>query len=215
MTGWNAPIIEVMGNFIRRIAAITGLFLITFPLSAWKIQYAEQFYELYHQHFYRYPEDCAENIWYLSMALKSPFANPANALAQIEDEKEWEKYRNLFVMHAYLRITDEYLAMAAKYDKFNAYFYNYPWKSAILDSLRSAEDYYELALETWELAQSYSEVARESRFRWINLEEIQYWEDEAYRIEMGELDYRDIIEAHLSRLARVRDDFEAMDYETY
>ncbi len=184
-------------------------------LFAWKVQYAEQFYKLYHQQMYRYPEDSAENIYYLSMALKSPFANPLNALARIEDEKEWEKYRNLFEMHVYLRITDEYLAMAAKYDKFNAYFYNYPWKSANLDSLRTAESYYKLALETWELAQSYSQVARENRFRWINLDEIQYWEDEAFRIEQGDLDYRDIIENHLARLIRVRDEFKNMDYNTY
>ncbi|MCD6343582.1 MAG: hypothetical protein J7L76_07340 [Spirochaetaceae bacterium] len=199
-----------------RLTIIILFFLIpSGSLFAWKVQYAEQFYKLYHQQMYRYPEDSAENIYYLSMALKSPFANPLNALATIEDKKEWEKYRNLFEMHVYLRITDEYLAMAARYDKFNAYFYNYPWKSANLDSLRTAESYYKLALETWELAQSYSQVARENRFRWINLEEIQYWEDEAFRIEQGDLDYRDIIENHLSRLERVRDEFKNMDYDTY
>ena len=58
-------------------------------------------------------------------------------------------------------------------------------------------------------------MAREPRFRWIHLEEIQYWEDEAFRIETGDLDYKDIIEAHLARLNRVRDEFEAMDYDTY
>ena len=199
-----------------RLTIIILFFLIpSGSLFAWKVQYAEQFYKLYHQQMYRYPEDSAENIYYLSMALKSPFANPLNALATIEDKKEWEKYRNLFEMHVYLRITDEYLAMAARYDKFNAYFYNYPWKSANLDSLRTAESYYKLALETWELAQSYSQVARENRFRWINLEEIQYWEDEAFRIEQGDLDYRDIIENHLSRLERMRDEFKNMDYDTY
>ncbi len=195
--------------------AFLGLLLCTTPLSAYKVQYAEQFYELYHQHFYRYPEDSAENIWYLSMALRSPFANPLNAVAVIENEKDWEKYRNLFIMHMYLRITDEYLAMAAKYDKFNAYFYNYPWKSAIIDSMRNAEKFYELAMESWNLAQSYALVAREPRFRWRNLDDIQFWEDEAFRIESGDLDYQDIIEAHLSRLHRVRDEFEQMDYDTY
>ncbi len=203
------------GLTVRLSIIILFLLIPSGGLFAWKVQYAEQFYKLYHQQMYRYPEDSAENIYYLSMALKSPFANPLNALARIEDEKEWEKYRNLFEMHVYLRITDEYLAMAAKYDKFNAYFYNYPWKSANLDSLRTAESYYKLALETWELAQSYSQVARENRFRWINLDEIQYWEDEAFRIEQGDLDYRDIIENHLARLIRVRDEFKNMDYNTY
>ena len=144
------PIFKGMKILRRLIILSLYLILSVGSLYAWKIQYAEQFYELYHQQMYRYPEDSAENVWYLSMALRSPFANPLNALADIDDEKEWEKYRNLFVMHVYLRIIDEYLAMAAKHDKFNAYFYNYPWKSANLDSIRTAEKYYELALESWE-----------------------------------------------------------------
>ncbi len=180
-----------------------------------KIQYAEQFYKLYHQSLYRYPEDSAENIWYLSMALRSPFANPLNALAHIENETEWEKYRQLFTMHAYLRVTDEYLAMAAKYDKFNAYFYNYPWKSANLDSLRTAEKYYEMAMETWFLAEQHGYAARDRQYRWLHLEEIQQWEDEAYRIETKDLDYEDIIQAHLKRLSRVRKEFERMTPDTY
>lgn len=203
-------------RFAVRFLALTILLVLpAVHPAAWKIQYAEQFYRLYHQHFYRYPEEGAENIWYLSMALRSPFANPLNALAKIENKTEWEKYRNLFMMHVYLRIIDEYLSMAAKYDKFNAYFYNYPWKSANLDSLRSAEAYYETALESWRMAREYSSAARDRRFRFIHLDEIQYWEDEAYRIESGELDYADIIEAHLERLRRVREEFERMDPETY
>ncbi len=184
-------------------------------VSAIKIQYAEQFYRLSHTSLYRYPEDSAENIWYLSMALRAPFANPLNALAVIENETEWEKYRNLFVMHVYLRITDEYLAMAAKYDKFKAYFYNYPWKSVNIDSLRTAEKFYGLAMETWFLAEQYAFAARDERFKWIHLEEIQYWEDQAFRIENKDLDYEDIIDAHLTRLNQVRNEFESMDPDTY
>ena len=184
-------------------------------VAAWKIQYAEQFYKLYHQQFSRYPDQSAENIWYLSMALRSPFANPLNALAHIEDKKEWEKYRNLFVMHVYLRITDEYLALADKYDKHKAYFYNFPWKYANIDSLRTARKYYKLALGSWVMAEQYGLAARDEQFRWIILEEIQYWEDEAYRIESMELDYKGIIEAHLDRLSEVQDEFEAMNYGTY
>ncbi len=194
------------------------MLLVTIPvtmLSAIKTQYAEQFYKLSHTSLYRYPEDSAENIWYLSMALRAPFANPLNALAVIENETEWEKYRNLFVMHVYLRITDEYLAMAAKYDKFKAYFYNYPWKSVNLDSLRTAEKFYELAMETWFLAEEYALAARDNRFKWIHLEEIQNWEDQAFRIENRDLDYEDIIDAHLTRLNQVRNEFESMDPDTY
>ena len=201
---------------LRRIVAFfTLLVLPIVNLPAWKIEYAEQFYELYHQHMYRYPEESAENLWYLSMALRSPFANPLNALAKIENELEWEKYRNLFSMHLYLRVVNEYLSLATKYDKFNAYFYNYPWKSANLDSLKTAEAYYKLALESWEFARLYAKTAREERFRWFHLDEIQFWEDEAFRIENEELDYDDIIAIHLARLERVRSEFALMDYETY
>ncbi|MCG8452390.1 MAG: hypothetical protein MI717_04315 [Spirochaetales bacterium] len=199
----------------RSLSFLLLVLTLTPSLFPAKVQFAEQFYRLYHQHLNRSPESSAENIWYLSMALRSPFANPLNALAEIEDEVAWEKYRNLFRMHAYLEIVEQYLALAAKYDKFEAKFYNYPWKAANLDSLRTAESYYHLALESWNLALGFAQVVREKRFHWIDLEEIRYWEDEAYRIEMGELDYRDIIETHLERLAQVRQDFQAMDYDTY
>jgi len=208
--------INIKMTLVRRI--VIFFILLIFPvnhLSAWKIEYAEQFYKLYHQHMHRYPEECAENLWYLSMALRSPFANPLNALATIENELEWEKYRSLFSMHVYLRIVDEYLNLAAKYDKFNAFFYNYPWKSANLDSIRTAEAYYKLALESWENARLHGKAAREQKFKWINLDEIQFWEDEAFRIENGELDYGDIIAIHLARLARIRSEFASMEYETY
>ena len=192
-----------------------ALSFITSIAGAWTVQYAEQFYKLYHQQLHRYPAESAENLWYLSMAIKSPFANPLNALAVIENEEEWEKYRNLFSMHVYLLIVDEYLAVAAKYDKFKAYFYNYPWKSVNIDSLNTAEKFYNLARQAWPMAQQYALAARDVKFRWMNLEELQYWEDEAFRIETGDLDYEEIINGHLDRLERVREDFLRMDYYTY
>jgi hypothetical protein len=49
----------------------------------------------------------------------------------------------------------------------------------------------------------------------VHLQEIQAWEDECWRIETGDLDYREIIDEQLARLARVRATFEAMDENTY
>jgi len=208
--------INIKMALLKRVAAFLALLILPVQsLFAWKIEYAEQFYRLYHQHIYHYPEESAENLWYLSMALRSPFANPLNALAEIENELEWEKYRNLFLMHVHLRIVSEYLNLAAKHDKFDAYFYNYPWKSANLDSLKTAEAYYKLALESWEAARLHGKAARDPKFRWIYLDEVQFWEDEAFRIENEELDYGDIIAVHLARLARIRSEFASMDYETY
>ncbi len=199
----------------RIIAPVLFCFLINNPLSAFQTLYAEQYYKLYHQHFYYYPEDSAENIYYLGMALRSDFANPLNALARIEDEKQWEKYRYLFYMHVNLLIVDSYLKMGSKYDKREAYFYNYPWKYANLDSLDAAESYYKLALEFWQKAREWSLKASDSKFAWMYLEDIQFWEDENYRIQEGDLDYEAVINRELARLQTVREKFQAMDKSTY
>jgi hypothetical protein len=184
-------------------------------LFADKILYAEQFYKLYHEHFYHYPEDTAEAIFYLGMALRSDFCNPLYALATIEDETEWEKYRYLFFMHVNLKLVNSYLTMASKYDKFKAYFYNAPWKEDNLESLEIAESYYNLARQFWRDAVVWAEKASDPKLRWITLEEIQYWDDERFRIEAGELDYDRIIDRQLKRLSEVRASFEAMDENTY
>ena len=47
------------------------------------------------------------------------------------------------------------------------------------------------------------------------LTDVQAWEDEAYRIADGSLDYGRIIERELERLAAVRAAFEAMDEAGY
>lgn len=193
---------------------LAGLIL-TSPLSAYKILYAEQFYELYHNHLYQYPDDSAENIYYLGMALRSDFANPLNALAKIENEKEWEKYRYLFYMHVNLKIIDSYIKMATKFDRQKAYFYNAPWQQANIDSLNKARECYVYALNFWNDAQDWSDKASSPRFSWMFLEEIQYWEDENYRIQQGELDYNAILTRQIERVDALIAEFEAMDENTY
>jgi hypothetical protein len=181
------------------------------PVSAYNVLYAEQFYRLYHDHFHRYPEDTLENIFYLEKALHSDFANPLNALAVIETEKEWERYRHLFYMHVNLKLTELYLTLASKYDKMEAYFYNYPWKQENLKSLEKAERIYKMARFYWEDARSWSQKVPPS---FISLEEIQFWEDENYRIKTKDLDYGHIIDSHLNRLEQVRRHFLEMDEAT-
>jgi hypothetical protein len=189
------------------------LFIITLsPAYSWRILYVEQYYKLYHLHFYQYPDDCMENIHYLEQALKADFCNPLYALAKIENKREWERYRNLFKMHIYLKLIQLYLTLGSGYDKQIAYFYNAPWKEQNLKSLEIAEQLYRVALGYWEEAKKWSKKARSLT---IHLEEIQNWEDEHYRIETGELDYEDIITSHLKRLERVRQHFENMDENTY
>jgi len=65
------------------------LLLASAPQAAsYRVLYAEQYYRLYHQHFYQYPEDTLENIHYLEDALKADFANPLYALARIASHNE-------------------------------------------------------------------------------------------------------------------------------
>ncbi|WP_052078281.1 hypothetical protein [Spirochaeta lutea] len=177
------------------------------------IRYKEQFWRMYHQQLYMYPLDIAENIHWLETALRMDFANPLWAIARIENEREWEKYRNLFLSHISVKLVELYLQWGNEHYKHRAYFYNAPWKQENLESLSKAESLFEFALVYWEDAKEYAEAAQQ--FSWINLEEIQNWEDEAYRIQTGQLDYEAIINRHLTRLNETRRTFEEMDSSTY
>jgi hypothetical protein len=195
---------------------LTGVFLFLFcavsSADAYNVLYAEQFYRLYHDHFHRYPEDTLENIFYLEKALHSDFCNPLNALAEINNKQEWERYRYLFAMHVNLKLTELYLTLGSKFDKMEAYFYNYPWKEENIKSLDKAERIYTMARYYWSEARRWSGKLPPS---YINLEEIQYWEDENFRIRSKDLDYGKIIDSHLTRLDRVRGQFLEMDDSTY
>jgi hypothetical protein len=198
---------------VRKTAFFVLLLLLsTTALFAYKVLYAEQFYRLYHLHFYQYPDDTMENISYLEQALKSDFANPLYALAEIDNEQQWAQYRTLFKMHVNLKLVELYLNLGSKYDKMAAYFYNAPWREQNLESLEKAEQAYQVALQYWREARSWA-----AKLPWLyyNLEEIQKWEDERARIWSGDLDYGEIISTHLNRLQRVRQQFLNMDENTY
>jgi hypothetical protein len=185
------------------------------PLNAYYVTYKEQYYRLYHLHYIQSPDDTLENIYWLEKALKADFCNPLYAIALIEDKVQWEKYRYLFMMHLNLKMIEQYLFLGNKWNKRNAYFYNAPWKEENLESLKTAETCYRTALYYWKEALEWAAKAGERRFRWINLERVQYWEDEAGRIEDKKLDYEKIIERELAFLQKVRETFQAMDENTY
>jgi hypothetical protein len=184
-------------------------------LNAYFVQYKEQYYRLYHLHHIQYPDDTMENIYWLEQALKADFANPLYAEARIENEVQWEKYRYLFMMHVNLKLIEQYLYLGNKWNKRNAYFYNAPWKEQNLESLETAETCFRTALYYWTGARGWAEKSLDRRFRFINLEKVQFWEDEAGRMETGNLDYEKIITRELALLQQVRERFEAMDENTY
>lgn len=195
-----------------------GLFVLFLSLSllicdAFPVYYKEQYYKLFHVHYIQYPDDTIENIYWLEKARQADFCNPLYALAKIPDEKHWEKYRYLFNMHIELKLIEQYMYLGAKYDKQVAYFYNAPWKKENLESLKIAETAYKAALAYWKTAVEWSQKAEKLRF--IQLPEIQFWNDESYRISQGELNYARIIARELERLEKVRAAFMAMDENSY
>jgi hypothetical protein len=203
----------------RGIRILGSALLITLlaaaPADAYRVTYKEQFYRLFHLHYIQYPDDTMENIHWLEEAVRADFANPLYAMALIENETQWEKYRNLFMMHVNLKLIEQYLYLGNKWNKRNAYFYNAPWKDQNLKSLETAETCYRTALFYWQAARDWAEKAQDRRFRFINLARVQFWEDEAGRIEAKALDYGKIINRELALLQQVRAAFQAMDENTY
>ncbi|MDR0473846.1 MAG: hypothetical protein LBH43_09295 [Treponema sp.] len=185
------------------------------PINAYYARFKEQYYRLYHLHYIQYPDDTMENIYYLEKALKADFCNPLFAIALIENEIQWEKYRYLFMMHINLKLIEQYIFLGNKWNKRNAYFYNAPWKDINLEALVTAEACYRSALYYWDEALIWAEKANERRFRFINLVRVQFWEDEAGRIENKSLNYGKTLKRELDLLQIVREKFEAMDENTY
>jgi len=180
------------------------------PLNAYYATYKEQYYRLYHLHYIQYPDDTMENIYYLEKALKADFCNPLHAIALIEDEIQWEKYRYLFMMHINLKLIEQYILLGNKWNKRNAYFYNAPWKDVNLEALETAEACFRAALSYWKDAVEWAEKAQERRFRFIYLDRVKFWHDEATRIENKSLNYEKTLNRELARLQQVREQFQAM-----
>jgi hypothetical protein len=198
---------------VRKALVVLLLCLPVLSAGAWRILYAEEYYKLYHEHLNHYPDDTMEDISYLTAALKAPLANALNALAPIHDKTEYERYQDLFYMHLNLKVIASYIALAVKFQKFNAFFYNYPWKQQNLDSLDKAEQIYKVALEFWQPARDWS--AKAWAMRATHLDNIEDWEDENFRIETADLDYSAVINRELIRVAKVRADFQAMTPASY
>jgi hypothetical protein len=195
---------------MRLLFLILALLAATAPLSAAPVQYKEEFYKLYHLHYIQNPSNIMENIYWLERALWADFCNPLWALTKIENETQWEKYRTLFMMHINLKLIEQYIFLGNKYNKRHAYFFNAPWKAQNLESLKTAETCYRSALYYWDEALKYQKEQEDARFRYIDLEGVRFWQDEALRIGTGDLDYRQILERELASLEKVRAAFEAM-----
>lgn len=199
----------------KTIFIFTILFIFGAPAFSYMVKYKEDYYKLFHVHYQQYPDDCIENIYWLEKAVESDFANPLYAVAKIEDEKDWEKYRYLFMMHLNLKLIEQHLRLGRTYDKKVAHFYDAPWKDLYIENLKKAKSCYEAGLYYWREASLWAEKANARRFYFLTLQDIQYWEDERERIFTGELDYGKMLNRELARLNSVIEAFEKMDDESY
>lgn len=203
-----------MRGLKRLIGVLCAVFFLQGSFS-YMIMYKEEYYNLYHVHYTRNPDDYLENIYWLERAVEADFSNPLYALAKIENKTQWQKYRAIFMMHLNLKLTEQHLRLGAQFDKQEAYFYNEPWKEQNLESLQIAESYYYAALEYWKEAKLWAERANVPDLQFIYLRELKDWEEEASRIKRGDLNYERTIRRELKRLKKVHDDFVNMDETTY
>jgi len=203
--------IQYIVKTLFKITTVLVLLATAIPVNGYFVTYKEQYYRLFHLHYIQYPDDSMENIYWLEQALKADFANPLYALALIENETQWEKYRYLFSMHINIKLIEQYLLLGNKWNKRKAYFYNAPWRDQNLGSLETAETCYRTALYYWDEALAWWKKANDRRFRWIDLPKVQFWQDEAFRIENGTLNYAKTINRELESLKKVREQFKAME----
>jgi len=202
-------------RFFKPAAQAAAIIFFTLLFSSYAVTFKEQYYKLYHVHYQQYPDDVMENIYWLERAVAADFANPQFALTHIEDKKDWEKYRYLFMMHVNLKLIEQHMRLGRTWDKKIAYFYDAPWKEEYLRDLETAESCYRAGLYYWTEAKIWAEKANQSKFKFLYLTGIQNWEDESYRIDRGELNYEKILNRELARLQKVKESFVAMDENTY
>jgi len=195
---------------VKRLILFIIILFISLPSFSWAVKYKEEYYNLYHVHYQQYPDDVMENIYWLERSVAADFCNPQFALAHIEDETHWEKYRYLFMMHINLKLAEQHLRLGRYWDKNIAYFYDAPWKDEYLRDLGTAESCYKAGLYYWQEAKLWAEKANQNKFNFMYLTDIQNWEDECARVDTGKLDYERTINRELERLGKVQDDLKKM-----
>lgn len=199
----------------KKILIIFNFLVLFFiPLQnadAYMVKYKEDWYKLFHVHYQQYPDDCMENIYWLEKAVEADFCNPLYADAKITTEKEWEKYRYLFQMHINLKLIEQHLRLGRVYDKKCIYFYDAPWKEEYLSNMEKALSCYKAGLYYWKEAKIWYEKANAPTFRFLYIEDLQFWEDERERIFTGDLNYEKIINREVERLEKNISELKAMD----
>ncbi|MGC8765326.1 MAG: hypothetical protein ACP5QT_05515 [Brevinematia bacterium] len=167
-----------------------------------KIRYKEEFFRLYNEWLYKDLDSTSRNIYFLELAYVVPFDHPIRALVPITNEVQYERYKNLLMMHITLMLTKEYINYGYMYMKENIYFFNDEFKKEYLMGYDIAEFYFESARKYWKEAINFAIMADEVKGYRIPLE---YIEDELYRIKTMDLNYDKVIDNLIERINRNRE----------
>lgn len=169
--------------------------------------YLEDYYELYGMKQYYNENSLRRNIERLRTGLSSKFRHPSMALARVETQEEYLKYRHLMFMHMNILIMRNYLRIAARYDKRQINFYHRDFAREIQESLTAAEGLYRQAQPYWDVAKDHAFRASEIK---ITLD-LGFIESERKSIIRGDLDYGKIIGGYLGKLQAKRERLAALE----
>lgn len=177
-------------------------FLYTVP-STKKLEYFEEFYNLYYLTSYYNNKHLKRNIFWLQQTLKKPFAPPIQALVISTNENQYLRYQRLMKMHVNYLLTKNYVFLAARFDKHYPVFFNKKYSRINLKSLEIAEYYYKIANLYWQEAMKHYQKGNEIQKK----TELMFVEDLFFRIKYEKFNYSDIINRKISNLKKKKDYF--------
>jgi hypothetical protein len=160
--------------------------------------YVEDFYLLYGMKLYYDENSLRENIRKLSLALSTKFRHPSQAIVKIETETEYEKYKNLMLMHINYLLMRDTMKIAAQYDKQKIYFYNLDFAKTIDESLDIADALYAEALPYWKEVKKYADKASQYKIT----TELSFMESERYSIIHGETNFEKTISLNRAKIQK-------------
>jgi len=170
-----------------------------------KIRYKEDFIRLYNQWLYSDLDSISRNIFFLELAYCVPFDHPIKALIPITNTLQYEKYKNLIMMHICLLLTQAYIDYAKMYIKENIYFFNEEFKNDYIDGYLIAEKYIKDAHKYWLKTKDYAYNAKSIKeFKMDNDFYIYHLnlEDEAYKILNNLIKYDKVIRLMLEKIEK-------------
>ena len=186
--------------------ALSDLDDFSFKPQARKLRYVEEFYSLFAQNHMPSTDSTERNIWFLQVALNSPFKHPIQALCRIQTEEEHEQYKRLLRARIAFLIAQGFVQLGYRYDKEDVYYFNLEYAKEIAKGFTIAEECYREAIVYWDEARR---VAAEAyRRRNIRLSGgggfIDALQNEARRIHAGDINYRKTIDFRIKDLERKR-----------